>query len=107
MKNLASSVPNNLPLFLSSFIGRSQEIVEIEQLLDSTRLLTLTGAGGCGKTRLALRVVENLLDRFKDGVWWVELAVLDDPTLIPQAVSQTLKLPESLSRAPLDLLTDY
>ena len=107
MTNTASSVPNNLPLSLSSFIGRTQEIAELEHLLSSTRLLTLTGAGGCGKTRLALRVATNTLSRFKDGVWWIELAVLNDPILLPQTVLQNLGLPESLSRAPIDLLTDY
>jgi predicted ATPase len=98
---------NNLPVQLTSFIGRERELAEVQRLMSTSRLITLTGAGGCGKTRLALRLAANLLDRFEDGVWWVELADLNDPTLLPQAVLQTLRLPESPSRTPLDLLTDY
>ena len=65
---------NNLPAQLSSFIGREAEIIEVKQLLAETRLLTLTGAGGCGKTRLALQVAADLLAEYPDGVWLVELA---------------------------------
>jgi predicted ATPase/DNA-binding CsgD family transcriptional regulator len=97
----------NLPVQLTSFIGRKRELAEVERLINTSRLITLTGAGGCGKTRLALRVAENLSSHFKDEVWWVELAVLNDPTLLPQTVLQTLRLPESPSRTPLELLTDY
>jgi predicted ATPase/DNA-binding CsgD family transcriptional regulator len=107
MKSAYTSTPNNLPHFLSSFIGRTREIAELKHLLHSARLLTLTGAGGCGKTRLALRVVTDLVDRFEDGVWWIELAVLNDPDLIPQTVLQTLGPPELPNRAPIDLLTEY
>src|SRR3712207_378698 len=67
---------NNLPLELSSFVGREREIDEVKGLLESTRLLTLTGAGGCGKTRLALRVAKDLVGEFKDGVWMAEVASL-------------------------------
>src|SRR5687768_138421 len=74
---------NNLPARLSSFIGREREMAEIGRLLSETRLLTLTGAPGVGKTRLALEVAPNLLDAFPDGVWLVELAGLADPTLVP------------------------
>src|SRR6266487_4541894 len=98
---------SNLPVQLTSFIGRERELAEVERLMSTSRLVTLTGAGGCGKTRLVLRVANDLLDHFKDGVWWVELAVLNDSTLIPQAVLQTLGLPESPNRAAIDLLTDY
>jgi predicted ATPase/DNA-binding CsgD family transcriptional regulator len=107
MENTSGSVPNNLPPSLSSFIGRAREIAELEHLVNSTRLLTLTGAGGCGKTRLALHMATEWLNRFEDGVWSVELAVLPDPSLLPQAVLQTLGFPEPPSRAPIDLLTDY
>src|SRR5207237_9246110 len=73
-----STHPNNLPQQLTSFIGREPEIEEIRRLLEKTRLLTLTGAGGCGKTRLALQVSADLLDRYPDGVWLVELASFSD-----------------------------
>jgi non-specific serine/threonine protein kinase len=97
----------NLPVQLTSFIGRERELAEVERLMSTSRLVTLTGAGGCGKTRLALRVATELSSHFKDGVWWVELAVLNDPSLLPQAVLQTLGIPESPSRAPVELLSDY
>jgi len=97
----------NLPVQVTSFIGRKRELSEVQQLVSTCRLVTLTGAGGCGKTRLALQVAENLLDIFRDGVWWIELAVLHDSTLIPQAVLQMLGVPESPSHTPLSLLTNY
>src|SRR4051794_4085316 len=66
--------PDNLPLELSSFIGREKEVTEVERLLNGgTRLVTLCGPGGCGKTRLALAVAQEVVEAFEDGVWWVEL----------------------------------
>jgi predicted ATPase len=79
--------PNNLPAQLSSFVGRRKEIRELEAALASTRLLTLTGAGGCGKSRLALRVAADALDRFPDGIWWIELATLGDPDQLGEAIA--------------------
>jgi predicted ATPase len=80
-------VSTNLPLQLTSFIGREREIAEIKRLLSTTRLLTLTGSGGAGKTRLALQVAEGLVDRYTNGAWFVDLAPLSDPALIPQAIA--------------------
>src|SRR5919108_5991885 len=71
--------PNNLPVQLTSFVGREEEIAEVRRLLETTRLLTLTGAGGTGKTRLALQVAADLLDGEGNGVWLVELAAFSDP----------------------------
>jgi non-specific serine/threonine protein kinase len=85
-----ASPPNNLPLELSSFVGREKEVAEVKRLLEDTRLLTLTGSGGCGKTRLAVAAADELLERFEDGVWMVELAPLADPSLVPQAVASVL-----------------
>jgi class 3 adenylate cyclase len=77
--------PNNLPVQLTSFIGRENQIAEVKDLLSAARLLTLTGAGGTGKTRLALQVAADELDTFGDGVRLVELAPLSDPGLVPQS----------------------
>jgi predicted ATPase/DNA-binding CsgD family transcriptional regulator len=98
--------PNNLPIQLSSFIGRERAIAELKSLLSTTRLLTLTGAGGSGKTRLALQVATNLLAEFEHGVWWVELDALTDPTLVPQQVASTLGLAEQPGRQLMDTLSD-
>ena len=82
--------PNNLPASRSSFVGREREVLEIERALAATRLLTLTGAGGTGKTRLALEVARNLVEDYPDGAWITELAGLSEGTLVPQAVAGTL-----------------
>jgi predicted ATPase/class 3 adenylate cyclase len=84
------SVPHNLPIQLTSFVGRERELAEIVTLLAAHRLVTLTGAGGCGKTRLALQAAADAQETFPDGVWLVELAPLSDPDLVPQAVAQAL-----------------
>jgi hypothetical protein len=83
----AMTAPNYLPLQLTSFIGRECEIAEVERLLGTTRLLTLTGAGGCGKTRLALKAAGEVLGAYPDGAWLVELALLADPALVAPAVA--------------------
>ena len=85
---LASRI--NLPSVLTSFVGREREQRDITAALASVRLLTLTGAGGCGKTRLAMRVAAQASDHYVDGVFWVELAQLTDPALAPQAVADAV-----------------
>ena len=87
---------------LSSFIGREQQLEALRTILAGTPLLTLTGAGGVGKTRLALRLGAELDDTYSDGVRLVELASLADPALVPQAVAQTLGVPERSGQAPVD-----
>ncbi len=91
----------NLPVPWTSFIGRVRESDEVKQLLSTTRLLTLTGSGGVGKTRLAIRAATELVHEFEDGVRWVDLAALTDAALIPQQVAKSLGVreipPESLS----------
>ena len=101
--------PNNLPIQLTSFIGRETEIEAIKQLVgtDRVRLLTLTGAGGTGKTRLALQVAADLLETFKDGVWLVELAPLADPDLVPPTVAAVLKVRELPSQPVMRALSEY
>jgi predicted ATPase len=86
--------PNNLPLELSSFIGRGREVSEVESMLSEHRLLTLTGPGGSGKTRLALAVASGVMESFDEEVWFVELAPLSDSSLVPQAVARTLGVSE-------------
>jgi predicted ATPase len=93
---------------LSSFVGREREVQEVQRLLASTRLLTLTGAGGVGKTRLALEVAQEL-DRgglFADGVWFAEFANLVDPHLVAQAVATALGIREEAARPILETLQD-
>jgi len=91
----------NLPAQLTSYVGREKEIGEIKELLQSKRLVTLTGAGGSGKTRLALKVGEELLEAYKDGVWLVELANIHDPSLVLGTIVKVLNLTERAD-APLD-----
>ena len=84
---------HNLPAQVSTFIGRADEIAALERLCGTTRLVTLTGTGGVGKTRLALQVGEQLIDGFAAGVWLVEFAGLATPDLVPQAVAAALNIP--------------
>jgi predicted ATPase/DNA-binding winged helix-turn-helix (wHTH) protein len=90
----ATTPKHNLPQQLTSFIGREKAIAELEELLGATRLLTLIGAGGCGKTRLAMQVAGDLLESYSDGIWLVELAALAEPGLVPQTVANVLGLKE-------------
>jgi predicted ATPase/transcriptional regulator with XRE-family HTH domain len=117
---------HNLPIQLTSFVGREKEMAEVRQLLGGRddpvgrlpaggdvpperlyhRLVTLTGAGGCGKTRLALQVASQIVAEYPDGVWLVELAPLADPTLVPQTVATALGLKQEPGRPLLATLTD-
>jgi predicted ATPase/class 3 adenylate cyclase len=89
-----STHPNNLPQQTTRFIGRERELPEVKQLLSTTRLLTVTGPGGAGKTRLTLQFTADVLESFEEGVWFVELAPVADATLVPQAVAATLEVRE-------------
>jgi predicted ATPase/class 3 adenylate cyclase len=99
--------PNNLPRQLTGFIGREREMAEVKRLFATTCLLTLTGAGGSGKTRLALQVAADIIEDYADGAWWVELAALTDPSLIPQSVAAALNLREQPGRPLIDTLADH
>jgi len=96
----------NLPLALTSFVGRERERLEVKRLLAMTRLLTLTGAGGCGKTRLALELASDLVGAYPDGVWLIELAPLSDPALVEQTMAQALGVREQPGRPLLETLKD-
>ena len=98
---------HNLPAPVSSFIGREREKAEVRRLLAGTRLLTLTGPGGCGKTRLALEVAGEIVDAYDDGVWSIEFAPLTDPALLPQAVAAALGVRESPSQPLRDTLSAW
>ena len=95
----------NLPNPLTSFVGREKEQRELRRLFEKTRLLTLTGVGGCGKTRLAIQVARDYVNDFKNGVWWVELAALGDAARVPQSVAKVLGVQESREHALTEMLT--
>ena len=99
--------PHNLPNQVTGFVGRDRELAEVRQLLTQARLVTLTGSGGCGKTRLALQVAAQVLEEFWDGVWLVELAALNNPTLVPQAVVSALDVREEPGRPVPARLADF
>jgi predicted ATPase len=98
---------HNLPAQLTSFIGREKEIAEVKRLLNEKRLVTITGPGGTGKTRLSLQVATGLLGTFPNGAWLVELAPVADPALVPQAAATALGVPEQRGRSIQDALTDF
>ena len=97
--------PNNLPTQLTSFIGREAELGEATRLLATTRLLTLTGPGGTGKTRLSLQLAADVAHEFEDGVWFVLLEPVRDPSLVASRIASALGLVETGGRSALDILT--
>ncbi len=99
--------PNNLPIQLTSFVGREKEIAEIKTSLNSSRLVTLTGSGGTGKTRLSIEVGAQELAHFTNGVWMIELAPLSDPAQIIPALAEVFGLQESPFNSLANLVTDY
>lgn len=101
------SVPNNLPVQLTSFIGRERELAEVKRLLGSTRLLTLTGSGGTGKTRLSLQAAAELLEQFHDGVWFVEFATVEDGSVVTETVAAALDLRQEPERSLVTTLTSF
>lgn len=98
---------DNLPADLTSFVDRRADIAAVRQLLSTTRLVTLTGSGGVGKTRLALQIGRTLRRAFSDGVFFVELAILKDPSLLPHTLIATLGVPERSARPPMTVLAEY
>jgi predicted ATPase/DNA-binding CsgD family transcriptional regulator len=100
-------VAHNLPVQLTSFVGRDAEMTQVRVLLADSRLVTLTGAGGVGKTRLALQVAASLLPDFRAGVWLVDLAPLTESTLVPVAVARALDLVDTPGRSTLATITSF
>jgi predicted ATPase/class 3 adenylate cyclase len=98
---------HNLPRRLTRFVGRERAIETVKELVEQHRMVTLTGLGGTGKTRLATRVARGLLDRFEDGVWLVELGAVTDPARVPQAVASAVGIREAGGRPLLETLTSW
>jgi predicted ATPase/class 3 adenylate cyclase len=98
--------PNNLPTQLTTFVGRERELAEARSLLAATRLLSLTGPGGTGKTRLSLQVAASAADDFPDGVWFIALDAVRDAALVVPTVARTLGLADNKDRSSIDLLVD-
>src|SRR6516165_10133033 len=107
MDRVRRARPSGLPAELTSFVGRRPELREVKRLLATTRLLTLTGSGGAGKTRLALRAAVELSRGFPDGAWLVSLAPVQDPLLVPQAVFTALRVHDLSAGLSLSSLTGY
>jgi predicted ATPase/DNA-binding CsgD family transcriptional regulator len=103
----SAAPPHNLPATPTSFVGRERELAEVERLLIDHRLVTLTGPGGCGKTRLALRVASDVLERFPDGTWWVGVASQRDPELVGAAIAETLGVRPLPGLTPLQAAGAY
>ena len=107
LKSLKVATQNNLPIQLTSFIGREKEIAEIKQSINEHRLVTLTGAGGSGKTRLSLQVASELLEQFQDGVFFVALAPITNPGLVSSTVAQSLGITEAAGKSIIEGLKDF
>jgi predicted ATPase/class 3 adenylate cyclase/DNA-binding CsgD family transcriptional regulator len=100
-------VSQHLPVQLTSFVGRGSELTQLRELLASNRVVTLTGAGGVGKTRLAIQVAAAMATHFGDGVWYVDLAPITDPDLVPVTVARALGLPDQPGRSTMDTLLRF
>ena len=98
---------HNLPIQLTSFIGRERELAEIKHILHSARVFTLTGPAGCGKTRLALQLASGLLEDYTNGVVWVGFEALADPGLVPQALASALGVRERQGHPITETVVDY
>jgi predicted ATPase/class 3 adenylate cyclase/DNA-binding NarL/FixJ family response regulator len=103
----AAVVSQHLPVQLTSFVGRDAELTQLRELLSQNRVVTLTGAGGVGKTRLAIQVAAAMAGEFSDGVWYVDLAPITDPELVPVTVARALGLPDQPGRSTMDTLLRF
>src|SRR3984957_5205213 len=107
LRTLKNVAVQHLPKSLTSFVGREAELTQIREILTGNRLVTLTGAGGAGKTRLAIQVAGQLSGEFDDGVWYVDLAPITDPELVSVTAARALGLPDQLGRSTMDTLTRF
>lgn len=99
--------PNNLPIQVTSFIGREKEISDVKALLLKTPILSLLGSGGTGKTRISIQIGAEMIDNFVNGVWFIELSTLSDSSLVVQEIASAFNLRESGNRKIIDILLDY
>jgi predicted ATPase/class 3 adenylate cyclase len=99
--------PSNVPVEVTDFVGRRRELAQVRRALRHFRLVTLTGIGGVGKTRLAQRVAATVCGEFHDGVWWVDLAGLDDPSLVCRTVAGTIGVREDPATTPMDAVLEW
>jgi len=97
---------HNLPISTTSFIGREKEIKEVKELFHKSRLITLTGAGGCGKTRLAREIASTLIEEYKDGVWFVNLSPIADPDFVAKTIAEVLSIKEEPDKLIIDTTID-
>jgi predicted ATPase len=104
---MVKCVTHNLPVQLTKFIGRQRELDDLERLLADSRLVSLTGPGGCGKTRLAVQFANRVSGSFKDGVWLAELASIRDPTFVPRLLTKIFDIPHRPEQSALESLLDY
>jgi predicted ATPase/class 3 adenylate cyclase/DNA-binding CsgD family transcriptional regulator len=100
-------LPQRLPMQLTTFIGRDEQLTQVRELLTQNRLVTLTGAGGAGKTRLAIQIAGHLSGEFGEGIWYVDLAPITDPDVVPIAVARAFELPDQPGRSTMDALLRF
>ncbi|ORA08988.1 LuxR family transcriptional regulator [Mycobacterium asiaticum DSM 44297] len=103
----SAAASHNLPAQLTSFVGRQAALAELRQVIDGNRLVTLNGAGGAGKTRLAVEVAARLVDAFPDGVWYVDLAPITNPAVVPVTTARTLGLPDQPGLSTVETLVRF
>ena len=101
-----TAVKHNLPAQLTTFIGREKEMQTVKELINEHRLVTLTGAGGCGKTRLAIEVAVQLIPAFEDGVWFVDLAPISNENRVVREIAEALSIPEAPDKSLMDTLIE-
>jgi len=107
LRTASTVVSHNLPVQLTSFVGRGAQMTDLEKLLVDNRLVTLTGAGGAGKTRLAVEIAARIAAEFGDGVWYVDLAPVTHPGVVPVTVARALGLPDQPGRSTMDMLLRF
>ncbi|MGO8938839.1 MAG: ATP-binding protein, partial [Mycobacterium sp.] len=107
LSTTSTVVAHNLPVQLTNFVGRGAQMTDLEKLLVDNRLVTLTGAGGAGKTRLAIEIAARIAPEFRDGLWYVDLAPVTDPGVVPVTVARALGLPDQPGRSTMDTLLRF